>query len=117
MKPNIHMKISRLSKIICLLTFFSIVGTISCTDKFDEFNTDKSQMMEVGTKLLTDGKKDEAKEMFDGAYKMYSMFWALRFGIMKAEEIAACAISEKEDENKPMTLEDITSKLVDCCKE
>ncbi len=52
MKPNIQMKISRISKIICLLTFFSIAGTISCTDKFDEFNTDKSQMMEVGTKEL-----------------------------------------------------------------
>ena len=75
------------------------------------------RMMEVGTKLFTDGKKDEAKEMFDGAYKMYSMFWALRFGIMSAADIHACAIPEKENENKPMTLEDITSKLVDCCKE
>ncbi|MFZ2038398.1 MAG: hypothetical protein WAV11_00450 [Minisyncoccia bacterium] len=76
------------------------------------------RMMEVGTKLFTDGKKDEAKEMFDGAYKIYSMFWALRFGIMKAHEIQACAIPGTEtDENKPMTMEDIVSKLVDCCKE
>lgn len=79
--------------------------------------TTTMRMMEVGTKLWSEGKKDEAKEMYDGAYKIYSMFWALRFNILESKDIKACAIVEKEEEEKPWTTQDIVSKLVDCCNE
>ncbi|MEI6420349.1 MAG: hypothetical protein WCO30_01825 [bacterium] len=79
--------------------------------------TTTMRMMEVGTKLYSDGKKDEAKEMYDGAYKIYSMFWALRFGIMSSKDIHACAIPEEAEEKKPWTTQDIVNKLVDCCNE
>jgi hypothetical protein len=54
--------------------------------------------------------------MFDGAYKIYSIFWAMRFNIIKADEVKACAIEEKTTD-KPWTTEDIVGKLVDCCNE
>ena len=67
------------------------------------------RLFEVGTKLQSDNKKDEAREMFEEAYKMFNMFFALRLKI-----IHACNVV---DENKPMTMKDIMSKLVDCCDE
>ena len=67
------------------------------------------RLIEVGTKLQSDNKKDEAREMFEKAYEMFNMFFAIRLKI-----IHACNIV---DENKPMTLNDIMTKLVDCCDE
>ena len=36
------------------------------------------RLIEVGTKLQSDSKKAEAKKFFDYAFKLYSLFWALR---------------------------------------
>lgn len=68
------------------------------------------RLFEVGTKLQSDGKKDEAKETFEQAYKMFNMFFALRLKI-----VHAC--NTKDDADKPMTMNDIMAKLVDCCDE
>ena len=70
------------------------------------------RLMEVGTKLHSDGKQAEAKEMFDKAYKMYSVFWALRLKLIDASGFKKIAASEK-----PWSFEDIVDKLVDCCDE
>lgn len=70
------------------------------------------RLIEVGTKLQSDGKKAEAKETFDGAYKMFSLFWALRLKLIDSAGFKAVAAEEK-----PWTLQDIVSKLVDCCDE
>ncbi|MBI4205495.1 MAG: hypothetical protein HY527_10760 [Betaproteobacteria bacterium] len=70
------------------------------------------RLIEVGTKLHSDGKKDDAKEIFDRAYKAYSLFWALRLKLIDVSGFKTIAASEK-----PWTLEDIVNKLVDCCAE
>jgi len=70
------------------------------------------RLMEVGTKLHSDGKQSEAKEMFDRAYKMYSIFWALRLKLVDYSGFKKIAANEK-----PWTFEDIVNKLVDCCDE
>lgn len=70
------------------------------------------RLIEVGTKLHSDGKKHEAEEMFAHAYKTYSLFWALRLKLIDASGFKTIAASEK-----PWTLEDIVKRLVDCCKE
>lgn len=71
------------------------------------------RLMEVGTKLHKAEKKDEAKEFFADSYKMFNMFFALRLKIINIPDLKD--IAEKED--KPMTLNDIMAKLVDCCNE
>ncbi|OHA15881.1 MAG: hypothetical protein A3H57_01015 [Candidatus Taylorbacteria bacterium RIFCSPLOWO2_02_FULL_43_11] len=71
------------------------------------------RLIEVGTKLQSDGKKDEAKKMFDNAYKVYSIFWALRLKLIEVKDVA---LASKKDE-KPWTTEDLVTKLADCCKE
>lgn len=70
------------------------------------------RLMEVGTKLHSDGKKDEAKSMFEFAYKTFNMFFALRLKIIQAPDVAGHM--EKE---KPMSFDDIVGQLVNCCKE
>ncbi|MFH0891033.1 MAG: hypothetical protein V1856_03305 [Candidatus Liptonbacteria bacterium] len=70
------------------------------------------RIMEVGTKLQSDGKKEDAQEMFKKAYETYSMFWALRLKVIDPAGFKKMAASEK-----PWTYQDIVNKLVDCCDE
>lgn len=70
------------------------------------------RLMEVGTKLYSDGKKSEAKEVYDKAYEIYNLFWGLRLKLINIPEIKKVAADEK-----PWTLKDIVDKLVDCCDE
>jgi hypothetical protein len=70
------------------------------------------RMFEVGVKYQADNKKNEAKEMFDEAYKMFTTFFALRLKIIDISNLKKIA-----DEEKPMNMKDIMTKLVDCCKE
>ncbi|MDP3003896.1 MAG: hypothetical protein Q8N43_00045 [Candidatus Azambacteria bacterium] len=70
------------------------------------------RLIEVGAKLYSDGKKDEAKEMFNKAQELYAIFWGLRLKLIDMPEIKEAAKNEK-----PWTLKDILNKLVDCCDE
>jgi hypothetical protein len=70
------------------------------------------RLMEVGTKLQKEGKKDEAREFFMDSYKMFNLFFALRLKIINLPELKTIA-----DTEKPMTLKDVMNKLVDCCNE
>lgn len=67
------------------------------------------RLMEVGTKLLGDGKKPEAKEMFDRSYKTFNLFWAVRLKLVDLKNVKRI--------EKPMDIDDLMAKLVDCCKE
>lgn len=68
------------------------------------------RLVEVGNKLYSDGKTQEAKEKFEQAYKVYSIFWALKLKLITGEKI-------KETAQGSERLEDIVSKLANCCDE
>ncbi len=70
------------------------------------------RLIEVGTKLQSDDKKDEAKKFFDYAFRLYSLFWALRLKLVSVPDVKNMAAQDK-----PWTLEDVVNKLVDCCDE
>ena len=70
------------------------------------------RLIEVGTKLNSDGKKDLAKETFDQAHKIYSLFWALRLKLVDTKGLKEVAATDK-----PWNLQQIMDKLVDCCDE
>jgi len=70
------------------------------------------RLIEVGTKLHADGNLDKAKETFDYAHKIYSLFWALRLKLIDVSGLKKVAA-----EDKPWNLEQIMDKLVDCCDE
>ncbi len=71
------------------------------------------RLIEVGTKLKSDGKTELATETFDQAWKLYSLFWGLRLKLISLPEIKAEAAREK----KAWNLGDIVEKMVDCCDE
>ena len=73
------------------------------------------RLMEVGTKLQSSGKKEESRDIFKKAYEVYSLFWALRLNLISVAKIKK--VGDKSNPDKPMTKEDLLSKLVDCCKE
>lgn len=70
------------------------------------------RLMEVGTKLQSDGKKDQAAEMFAFAYKTYNLFFALRLKIIEAPEVV-----DQMQKEKPMSFDDIVKNMVNCCNE
>jgi hypothetical protein len=80
------------------------------------------RLMEVGTKYLADKKRSEAEEMFRNAYRVYSLFWALRLKLLKLKDVKKISdhrlnVHDKNDKVQPWTLENIVNKLVDCCDE
>ena len=68
------------------------------------------RLVEVSTKLKSENKKNEAKSMFEKAYKVYSIFWALKLKLITGKKI-------KETAQGSSRLEDLVSKLADCCDE
>jgi len=68
------------------------------------------RLIEVGNKLSSDEKKDEAKIMFERAYKVYSIFWALKLKLIDGQLI-------KDTAKTSSNLEDLVGKLADCCNE
>jgi len=70
------------------------------------------RLIEVGTKLYSDGKKDEAKEIYGKAHEIYSLFWALRLKLIDIAGLKTVAAKEQS-----WALKDILNKLVDCCDE
>lgn len=68
------------------------------------------RLVEVGNKLQSEDKKDEAKSKFEQAYKVYSIFWALKLKLIEGKLI-------KETAKNSSQLEDLVSKLADCCNE
>lgn len=70
------------------------------------------RLIEVGTKLQSEGKKKEAEETFGFAFKTFNLFFAIRLKIITGPDAVKHAHHEK-----PMSIDDIMGKLVDCCKE
>lgn len=71
------------------------------------------RLMEVGTKLQSSGKNNEARDMFDKSYELYSIFWAIRLKLVDLSNTEQAG----SDKDQPWTKEDIVNKLVDCCNE
>jgi len=68
------------------------------------------RLIEVGNKLHSEGERERAKKIFENAYRVYSLFWALKLKLVKGEKIKDAAKSSDR-------LEDLVSKLADCCDE
>lgn len=68
------------------------------------------RLIEVGNKLQSEEKKGEAKIMFERAYKVYSIFWALKLKLIDGKLI-------KNTAKESFSFEDLVGKLADCCNE
>lgn len=80
------------------------------------------RLMEVGTKQLGTGKKDEAYDLFGKAYNLYSLFWGLNMKLIDAKDIKKIddnAVNKHDNEKKGFMgkLGELVKKAIDCCKE
>lgn len=80
------------------------------------------RLMEVGTKALGKGNKQDAENMFRKAYELYSLFWGINLKLVDIGEVKKIDDNQinKEDKEKKGflgKLGDVVKKLVDCCKE
>lgn len=70
------------------------------------------RLIEVANKLQSEAKKEDARAMFKRAYRVYSIFWALRLGLVDARTSPS-----KNKASTDWRLEDLVAKLDDCCNE
>ena len=85
------------------------------------------RLMEVGTKEEKKGNKKEAWYLFEKAFRLYSLFWAINLKVVDMDDIPVDDgninfIGEKEVKLKASAspldkLSQILKKAVDCCKE
>ena len=80
------------------------------------------RLMEVGTKALGQGKKDEAKDFFGKAYDLYSLFWGLNLKLLNVGDIKKVGdeqLNTKDESKKGVLgkLGAVVRKAIDCCIE
>ncbi len=80
------------------------------------------RLMEVGTKQLGMGKKEDAYDLFGKAYNLYSLFWGLNMKLLNIGDIKKIddeAINKKDQEKKGFMgkLGALVKKAIDCCIE
>jgi len=80
------------------------------------------RLMEVGTKALGQGKKQEAEDFFKKAYELYSLFWGINLKVVDLGEVKK--IEENQIDKKDSDKKGLMSKLgkmveyvINCCKE
>lgn len=80
------------------------------------------RLMEVGTKQLGINKKEEAYDLFNKAYKLYSLFWGLNMKLLNVgdiKKIDAQALNKQDKEKKGFVgkLGELVKKAINCCIE
>ena len=81
------------------------------------------RLMEVGTKALTKGNKQDAEDMFKKAYELYSLFWGLNLKMIdmgNVKKIEENQIDKKDEDKKTGImgkLGKVVKYAIDCCKE
>jgi hypothetical protein len=97
-------------------------GEIWCISK--HLLAGSMRLMEVGTKRLNDGKKEEAKELFEKSNSLWNMFWGMNLNLLDIEDVARNDQAKQEiklDKNQKVgifdNLKKIVNKILDCCRE
>ncbi len=80
------------------------------------------RLMEVGTKQLGMNNKDEAYDLFQKSYNLYSLFWGLNMKLIDPGEIKKIdeGMLHKSDKDKSGffgKLGTLVKKAIDCCIE
>jgi hypothetical protein len=80
------------------------------------------RLMEVGTKALGQGKKQDAEDMFKKAYELYSLFWGINLKLVDlggVKKINDNQINRKDEDKKGIMekLGKVVQYVINCCKE
>ncbi|MEI6288641.1 MAG: hypothetical protein WCP18_03680 [bacterium] len=80
------------------------------------------RLMEVGTKALGQGRKEEAQDLFAKAYNLYSLFWGINMKVISTDDVkkiddGAINIHDQEKKGVMGKLGVLVKKAIDCCIE
>jgi len=78
------------------------------------------RLIEVGNKLLKNKEKKQAYEMYEKAFKLYSLFWGINMGAVNTKDIKKIdenAINKKQSAGLWGKLKTLVQKVIDCCIE
>jgi hypothetical protein len=80
------------------------------------------RLMEVGTKALGQGKKQEAEDFFEKAYELYTLFWGINLKAIDMGEVKKIGqeqLSVKDESRKGVLgkFGDFVKYAINCCKE
>ena len=80
------------------------------------------RLMEVGTKQLGMGRKEDAYDLFTKAYNLYSLFWGLNMKLLNIGDVKKIddgALNKHDIEKKGFmgALGTLVKKVIDCCIE
>jgi len=80
------------------------------------------RLMEVGTKEMGRGRKEDAYELFSKAYNLYSLFWGLNMKLINTGDIKKIddeALNKHDEEKKGFMgkLGGLVKKAINCCLE
>lgn len=80
------------------------------------------RLMEVGTKQQGMGRKEEAQELFQKAYDLYSLFWGVNMEVINTDDVKkidseAINKSDKTKSGFMGKLGELVKKAIDCCIE
>jgi hypothetical protein len=80
------------------------------------------RLMEVGTKYLSQNRKQEAEDFFKKAYELYSLFWGINLKLVNVGDVKKVGENQLDvkDETKKGVLGklgDIVKYVINCCKE
>jgi len=80
------------------------------------------RLMEVGTKQLGMGKKEDAYDLFNKAFNLYSLFWGLNLKLIDPGEIKKIddqALNKHDEEKMGFAgkLGALVKKAINCCIE
>jgi hypothetical protein len=81
------------------------------------------RLMEVGTKALSRGNKQDAEDLFKKSYQLYSLFWGLNLKLIDMGEVKKIdenQIDKKDVDKKTGILDKLggmVKHVIDCCRE
>jgi len=80
------------------------------------------RLMEVGTKQLGQDRKEEAYDLFEKSYNLYSLFWGLNMKLIQVGDIKKIDEEAINKEDKVKNgfmgrLGVLVKKAIDCCLE
>jgi hypothetical protein len=95
-------------------------GEIWCISK--HLLASSMRLMEVGTKQLGMGKKEDAYDLFGKAYNLYNLFWALNMKLIDTKDVKkiddnALSVHDTEKKGFMGKINELLKKVVDCCIE
>lgn len=101
-------------------------GEVWCISK--HLLASSMRVMEVGTKQLSMGNKQEAYDLFTKSYNLYSLFWGLNMNLITADTVkkstdaptpeAKSTTPPTKSSNALMSkLGELVKKVIDCCIE